>query len=96
VPVTHEVGGSDARLLGRPRDAHRYFSCCGGVADFAGLCRALPTYVVDLLWNQYVILDSGSAYRGSNPCLPAIHPEALPRDHPIPTAVFVAAVLRTG
>jgi hypothetical protein len=24
-------------------DARRHFSCCGGVADFAGLCRDLPS-----------------------------------------------------
>jgi hypothetical protein len=30
-------------------DVRRHFSYCGGVADFAALCRDLPTQVVDLL-----------------------------------------------
>jgi hypothetical protein len=37
---------------------------CGGVADFAGLCRDLPSEFVDFLWNHQALIDSGSAYRG--------------------------------
>jgi hypothetical protein len=40
---------------------------CAWVADFAGLCRNLQREVVEVLWNQSLLRDSGSAYRGSNP-----------------------------
>jgi hypothetical protein len=45
--------------------------CCAGVACFAGLLRDLQSQVVDLLCSDCHQKDSGSAYRGSSPCLPA-------------------------
>jgi len=54
---------------------------CVGIADFARLVLDLPRQVGDLVWNQCERTDSGSAYRGSNPCLPAKIHAAL--SHPL-------------
>src|SRR5262249_19558038 len=65
---------SKARTLDPLADLDARFDVCscGGVAHFSGLCRAFPSYVVDSLRNQWVILDSGSACRvrgdGNFPC----------------------------
>ena len=64
MPRTHEVTVRTLDpLTGLDPQRHPY---CGGVAAFAELCRDLPTYVVDFLWNQWVMLDCGSAYGASS------------------------------
>ena len=50
---------------------------CACIADFAAILHDLPWYTVDLTEAYGLQTDSGSAYRGSNPCVPANIPQAL-------------------
>jgi len=37
---------------------HHRLSGCAGVADFAGLCRSLPSYLVEAVQNQRLVDNS--------------------------------------
>jgi len=69
-----------ARYQAHTRNSHEVpiqLPCCGCIASSARFLPILPVQPLDSIDLVPLGKDSGSAYRGSNPCLPAIHSSAL-------------------